>query len=94
MSCEILIMMDNTVATVMMDNTVAEGLAADTINAKPSKSMDVRFFYAAGSYKKGLIFCLAPFGFKQHGISPTSSQSHYQKKILSSSMPTWWSIKT
>ncbi len=31
--------------TIMIDNTVAEGLAADTINAKRSKSMDVRFFW-------------------------------------------------
>ncbi len=30
--------------TIMIDNTVAEGLAADTINAKRSKSMDVRLF--------------------------------------------------
>ncbi len=29
----------------MIDNTVAEGLAADTVNAKRSKSMDVRFFW-------------------------------------------------
>jgi hypothetical protein len=29
----------------MIDNTVAEGLAAGTINAKRSKSMDVRFFW-------------------------------------------------
>jgi hypothetical protein len=31
--------------TIMIDNTVAEGLAADTINARRSKSMDVRFFW-------------------------------------------------
>jgi hypothetical protein len=30
---------------IMIDNTVAEGLAADTVNAKRSKSMDVRFFW-------------------------------------------------
>jgi hypothetical protein len=30
---------------IMIDNTVAEGLAADTINAKRSKSIDVRFFW-------------------------------------------------
>jgi hypothetical protein len=31
--------------TISVDNTVALGLAADTINAKRSKSMDVRFFW-------------------------------------------------
>jgi hypothetical protein len=37
----------------MIDNTVAEGLAADTINAKRSKSMDVRFFWLRDRIKKG-----------------------------------------
>jgi hypothetical protein len=30
---------------IMIDNMVAEGLAAETINAKRSKSMGVRFFW-------------------------------------------------
>ncbi len=38
--------------TIMIDNTVAEGLAADTINAKRSKSMDVRFFWLRDRIKK------------------------------------------
>jgi hypothetical protein len=38
---------------IMIDNTVAEGLAADTINAKRSKSMDVRFFWLRDRIKKG-----------------------------------------
>jgi hypothetical protein len=37
----------------MIDNTVAEGLAADTINAKRSKSMDVRFFWLRDRIKNG-----------------------------------------
>ncbi len=32
--------------TIMIDNTVVEGLASDTVNAKRSKSMDVRLFLA------------------------------------------------
>ncbi len=39
--------------TIMIDNTVAEGLAADTINAKRSKSMDMRFFWLRDRIKKG-----------------------------------------
>ncbi len=31
--------------TIMIDNTIAEGLAAYMINARRSKSMDVRFFW-------------------------------------------------
>jgi hypothetical protein len=31
--------------TILIDNTVAVGLAADTLNARRSKSMDVRFFW-------------------------------------------------
>ena len=38
---------------IMIDNTVAVGLAADTINAKRSKSMDVRFFWLRDRIKKG-----------------------------------------
>ena len=38
--------------TISVDNTVAEGLAADTINAKRSKSMDVRFFWLRDRGKK------------------------------------------
>jgi hypothetical protein len=38
---------------VMIDNTVAEGLAADTINAKRSKSMNVRFFWLRDRIKNG-----------------------------------------
>ena len=37
----------------MIDNTVAEGLAADTLNAKRSKSMDVRFIWLRDRIKKG-----------------------------------------
>jgi hypothetical protein len=36
----------------LIDNTVAEGLASDTINAKRSKSMDVRFFWLRDRVKK------------------------------------------
>ena len=39
--------------TLLVDNTVAEGLASDTINAKRSKSMDVRFFWLRDRVKKG-----------------------------------------
>ncbi len=38
--------------TIMIDNTVAEGLAADTINARRSKSMDVRFFWLRDRIQK------------------------------------------
>jgi hypothetical protein len=38
--------------TISVDNTVAEGLATDTINAKRSKSMDVRFFWLRDRVKK------------------------------------------
>jgi hypothetical protein len=41
-----------TPTTIMIDNTVAEGLAADTINAKRSKSMDVRFFWLRDRIRK------------------------------------------
>jgi hypothetical protein len=37
---------------ILVDNTVAEGLANDTINAKRSKSMDVRFFWLRDRVKK------------------------------------------
>ncbi len=37
----------------MIDNTVAEGLASDTVNAKRSKSMDVRFFWLRDRIKQG-----------------------------------------
>jgi hypothetical protein len=39
--------------TILVDNTVAEGLASDTINAKRSKSMDVRFFWLRDRVKRG-----------------------------------------
>jgi hypothetical protein len=39
--------------TIMIDNTVAEGLAADTINAKRSKAMDVRFFWLRDRLRQG-----------------------------------------
>ena len=39
--------------TIMIDNTVVEGLAADTINAKRSKSMDIRFFWLRDRIKRG-----------------------------------------
>jgi hypothetical protein len=39
--------------TIMIDNTVAEGLASDTVNAKRSKSMDVRFFWIRDRVQKG-----------------------------------------
>jgi hypothetical protein len=38
--------------TISVDNTVAEGLATDTINAKRSKSMDVRFFWLRDRVKR------------------------------------------
>jgi hypothetical protein len=37
---------------ILVDNTVAEGLANDTINAKRSKSMDVRFFWLRDRVQK------------------------------------------
>jgi hypothetical protein len=41
-------------ATILLvDNTVAEGLASDTITARRSKSMDVRFFWLRDRVKKG-----------------------------------------
>jgi hypothetical protein len=39
--------------TLLVDNTVAEGLANDTINARRSKSMDVRFFWLRDRVHKG-----------------------------------------
>jgi hypothetical protein len=39
--------------TLLVDNTVAEGLAMDTINARRSKSMDVRFFWLRDRVQKG-----------------------------------------
>ena len=38
---------------ILVDNTVAEGLARGTVNAKRSKSMDVRFFWLRDRVKKG-----------------------------------------
>ena len=38
--------------TIFVDNTVAEGLATDTVNAKRSKSMDVRFFWLRDRVRK------------------------------------------
>jgi hypothetical protein len=38
--------------TILVDNTVAEGLANDTLNAKRSKSMDVRFFWLRDRVQK------------------------------------------
>jgi hypothetical protein len=40
-------------STILVDNTVAEGLAKDTVNARRSKSMDVRFFWLRDRVKKG-----------------------------------------
>jgi hypothetical protein len=37
---------------ILVDNTVAEGLANNTINAKRSKSMDVRFFWLRDRIKR------------------------------------------
>jgi hypothetical protein len=37
---------------LLVDNTVAEGLATNTVNAKRSKSMDVRFFWLRDRVKK------------------------------------------
>ncbi len=39
--------------TILVDNTVAEGLATDTVNARRSKSMDVRFFWLRDRVKRG-----------------------------------------
>jgi hypothetical protein len=38
--------------TILVDNTVALGLANDTVNAKRSKSMDVRFFWLRDRIRK------------------------------------------
>jgi hypothetical protein len=38
--------------TLLVDNTVAEGLATDTVNARRSKSMDVRFFWLRDRVKQ------------------------------------------
>jgi hypothetical protein len=48
---------------IMIDNTVAECLAADTINAKRSKSMDVRFFWIRDRIKRGQ-FCVQQLAVK------------------------------
>jgi hypothetical protein len=42
--------------TILVDNTVAEGLASDTINAKRSKSMDVRFFWLRDRIQKAQFY--------------------------------------
>jgi hypothetical protein len=42
--------------TIFVDNTVAEGLATNTINAKRSKSMDVRFFWLRDRVQKLQFF--------------------------------------
>jgi hypothetical protein len=39
-----------------VDDTAAEGLATDTINAKRSKSMDVRFFWLRDRIQKWRFF--------------------------------------
>jgi hypothetical protein len=49
----------------MIDNTVAEGLAADTINAKCSKSMDVRFFWFPASETDATRQEIDPIGVSQ-----------------------------
>ena len=41
---------------LLVDNTVAEGLASDTINAKRSKSMDVRFFWLRDRVQKAQFY--------------------------------------
>jgi hypothetical protein len=41
---------------ILLDNTVAEGLATDTINAKRSKNMDVRFFRLRDRIQKSQYF--------------------------------------
>jgi hypothetical protein len=40
----------------LVDNTVAEGLASNTINAKRSKSMDVRFFWLRDRVKRAQLY--------------------------------------
>jgi hypothetical protein len=42
--------------SILVDNTMAEGLATDTINAKRSKSMDVRFFWLCDQTQKSQVF--------------------------------------
>ncbi len=42
--------------TILVDNTVAEGLASDTINAKRSKIMDVRFFRLRDRIQKAQFY--------------------------------------
>ena len=39
--------------TLLLDNTVAIGLACDTVNAKRSKSMDMRFFWLRDRVRQG-----------------------------------------
>jgi hypothetical protein len=39
--------------TLLLDNTVAIGLACDTVNAKRSKSMDMRFFWLRDHVRQG-----------------------------------------
>jgi hypothetical protein len=41
---------------ILVDNTVAEGLASDTINARRSKSMDVRFFWLRDRVKRAQFY--------------------------------------
>jgi hypothetical protein len=41
---------------ISVDNTVAEGLASNTINARRSKSMDVRFFWLRDRVKQAQFF--------------------------------------
>ncbi len=41
---------------ISVDNTVAEGLASNTINARRSKSMDVRFFWLRDRVKRAEFF--------------------------------------
>jgi hypothetical protein len=43
---------------ILVDNTVAEGLARDTINARRSKSMDVRFFWLRDRVRQAQ-FCIS-----------------------------------
>jgi hypothetical protein len=42
--------------TLLVDNTVAEGLATDTVNARRSKSMDVRFFWLRDRVKRAQFY--------------------------------------
>jgi hypothetical protein len=75
---------------ILVDNTVAEGLANNTVNAKRSKSIDVRFFWLRDRVKHGEFTIQHLKG--RWNISDFSTKSlHLSQRINScNSLHTLW----